>query len=151
MADDLQALEHWAEPLLQRITSGERAKLARSIGTALRRSQHERIQAQKNPDGSGYLPRKRIREKAGRIKRKAGSMFRRISRNDYLRIKASDSGVSIGFTGRVARIAGAHQRGETEQIATGGTRVRYSIRELLGFTQQDREMIRHMLVDHLGA
>lgn len=151
MADDLIALERWAEPLLQRIAAGERTALARKIGTALRRSQHDRIQSQRNPDGSAFVPRKRARDKAGKIKRKAGNMFQRISRSEYLRIQASENGVSVGFTGRIARIAGIHQRGDTDRVSPNGPSVRYPMRELLGLTSSDRQMIREMLIDHLGA
>ena len=151
MADDLLALELWAEPLLQGMTAGERVALARKIGTALRRSQHQRIQQQRNPDGSTFVPRKRARDKAGKIKRKADKMFQRISRSEHLRIQASETGVAVGFTGRIARIAGIHQRGETDRVSPGGPSVRYPTRELLGLTSSDRDMIREMTIDHLGA
>lgn len=151
MTDDLHALETWAEPLLQQLTASERTKLSRAIGTVLRRANHERIQAQRNPDGSAYLPRKRLRDKAGRIKRTAARMFRRISQADYLRIQADPSGVAVGFVGRVARIARVHQHGESDVVSPGGPSVRYPIRELLGVTQQDRETIRQMIVDHIGS
>ena len=151
MTDDLRALEMWAEPLLQQMTAGERTKLARSIGTVLRRANHERIQAQRNPDGSAYLPRKRLRDKAGRIKRTAARMFRRISQADYLRIQADPNGVAVGFTGRIARIARVHQHGESDQVAPGGPSIRYPIRELLGVTPDDRATIREMVVDHIGG
>ena len=151
MTDDLRALETWAEPLLQQMSAGERTKLARSIGTVLRRANHERIQAQRNPDGSPYLPRKRLRDKAGRIKRTAARMFRRISQADYLRVQADPNGVAIGFTGRVARIAGVHQRGESDEVSRGGPSVRYPIRELLGVTAEDRATVRDMILDHIGG
>lgn len=149
--DSLSALETWVEPMLAQLAPGKRTRLARSIGTALRRSQHERIQSQRNPDGSAYVPRKRAREKAGRIKRNAGRMFRRISRSEYLKIQANENGVAVGFTGRIARIARVHQDGETDTAVPDGRAVRYPIRELLGFTQQDRDMIRDMLIDHFAT
>lgn len=151
MTDDLRALETWAEPLLQQMSAGERTKLSRAIGTALRRSNHERIQAQRNPDGTPYLPRKRLRDKAGRIKRTAARMFRRISKADYLRIQADPSGVAVGFVGRVARIARIHQYGESDRVSPDGPTVRYPIRELLGITPEDRETIRDMIVQHIGS
>ena len=76
MADDLSQLETWCEPLLAKLQPGKRTQLARKIGQALRRSQHQRIVANKAPDGDSYLPRKRkpgatpIRAKKGRVKRK---------------------------------------------------------------------------------
>ncbi|TGQ64890.1 phage virion morphogenesis protein, partial [Mesorhizobium sp. M8A.F.Ca.ET.207.01.1.1] len=35
MNEDLQRLEAWAAPLLQRLQPAERSKLARKVGTAL--------------------------------------------------------------------------------------------------------------------
>jgi phage virion morphogenesis protein len=150
MADALISLETWVEPMLAAMTSTERRGLARRIGIELRRSQHIRIQNQKNPDGSSYLPRKRARDKAGRIKRNAEHMFRRISRSNYLRLQADDAGVAVGFVGRVARIARVHQEGLVDRISREGATARYPIRELLGFTDEDRARIRELLEAHFG-
>lgn len=58
MSDDaLTQLEEWVEPLLARLEPAERKKLAREIGTALRKRQQRRIRRQKNPDGTPYAAR----------------------------------------------------------------------------------------------
>lgn len=57
MSDDLDLLESWVEPLLDRLSSKERKTLARQIGIALRKSQSQRIRQQRNVDGSRYAPR----------------------------------------------------------------------------------------------
>ncbi len=54
----LETLEDWAAGLLGQLEPASRNKLARSIGQALRRSQQQRIIAQRNPGGSKYAPRK---------------------------------------------------------------------------------------------
>ncbi len=152
MTDDMQRLEDWAAPLLRRMQPVERTRLARAIGTALRRSQQKRIGAQLNPDGSPFVPRRPVaprRAKAGAIKRRA--MFAKIRQAKHLRIRATPQDVSVGFVGRVARIAKVHQEGRTDAVSRGGPRVTYPRRELLGFTAADEQTVRELILDHLGS
>ncbi|HFX2802441.1 TPA: phage virion morphogenesis protein [Pseudomonas aeruginosa] len=148
MADNLQALEDWAAPLLAKLEPGERRKLSQQIGRTLRRSQQQRIGEQRNPDGTAYAPRKakNLRGKAGRIKRR---MFAKLRQAKHLRVQSSADGVAIGFTGRVARIARVHQYGLRDRPERGQADVQYERRELLGFTEADLEMIRDQLLEHL--
>ncbi|MEN9195973.1 phage virion morphogenesis protein [Xanthomonas perforans] len=147
--DELTALEDWAAPLLARLQEGERRKLARKIGTALRRSQSQRIGRQQAPDGTPYAPRKEpLRDKSGRVKRK--KMFAKLRQAKFLKVSASPNEVSVGFVGRVSRIARVHQDGSTEQVRPGGPRARYERRMLLGFSEQDRQLIHDQLLSHLG-
>lgn len=60
-SDSLQQLEDWAAPLLARISPAEQRKLVRSIATDLRRRQMARIGKQRNPDGSKYTARKKVK------------------------------------------------------------------------------------------
>lgn len=145
--DNLQQLEAWCEPLLARLQPMERRALARKLGTELRRSQQQRIAAQRNPDGSAYEPR-RAQAAAGRVKR--GAMFRKIRQGAHLRTRANADQVSVGFAGRVARIARVHQEGLADEVETGGAWARYPRRELLGFTDADRARIHELLLEHLG-
>ncbi|WP_322528558.1 phage virion morphogenesis protein [Salinicola sp. LHM] len=69
MSDDaLAQLDDWVEPLLAKLESAERKKLAREIGIALRKRQQQRIRLQKNPDGTPYA--KRVGKKKRRRARK---------------------------------------------------------------------------------
>lgn len=150
MSDDLQQLEDWAAPLLRCLQPAERARLSRTIGTSLRRSQQRRIAAQKNPDGSAFTPRKppsEKRAKAGRIKRKA--MFAKIRQAKHLRVRSSAKDVSVGFMSRVSRIARVHQEGLSDTVTRGGPRVTYERRRLLGFSPADVEQVRDLIIDHL--
>ncbi|WP_115554082.1 phage virion morphogenesis protein [Xanthomonas arboricola] len=147
--DELTALETWAAPLLARLQEGERRKLARKIGTALRRSQSQRIGKQQAPDGTTYAPRKQqLRDKAGRVKRK--KMFAKLRQAKYFKVSASPNQVSVGFMGRVSRIARVHQEGLTEQIRSEGPKARYEKRVLLGLSTEDHEIVRHQLLNHLN-
>ncbi|CEH50208.1 Tail completion protein S (fragment) [Xanthomonas citri pv. citri] len=58
--------------------------------------------------------------------------------------------MSVGFVGRVSRIARVHQEGLSESVRPGGPRARYERRVLLGLTEQDRHLIRDQLLSHLG-
>jgi len=62
MANDLQALEAWAAPLLAKLEAKERRALARSIARDLRRHQRERIRAQRELFGFTEADRQHIRD-----------------------------------------------------------------------------------------
>ncbi len=148
MTDNLHALEEWAGLLLAKLTPGERRKLGNSIGRDLRRSQQQRIAAQRNPDGTPYAARKprQLRGKVGRIKRQ---MFARLRQAKHLRLMSTPDAIAIGFAGRVSRIARVHQYGLRDRPGRGQSDVQYERRELLGFTDADLEMIRDRLLSHL--
>lgn len=152
MANNLEALETWAAVLLERLEPGERSKLARSIGQELRRSQQKRVIAQENPDGSKFAPRKQrnLRGKQGRVKRKL-AMFKKLRTASYLQVRGDRNAVSVGFTGRIARIARVHQYGLKDRAERGAPDVRYEQREVLGFTESDLDVIRDSLLAHLTA
>ncbi|WP_409303279.1 phage virion morphogenesis protein [Pseudomonas sp. KCJK8993] len=147
---ELEALEDWAAVLLGRLQPSARNKLARSIGQALRRSQQQRIIAQRNPDGSKYAPRKQrnLRGKQGRIKRKV-KMFQRLRTASFLKVQGDGRAISVGFTGRVARIARVHQYGLRDRAEPGAPDVKYEQREVLGFTDADLDLIRDQLLSYL--
>lgn len=149
MADDLESLEEWAAPLIERLEVTERRRLTRKMATELRRSQRERIRDQKNPDGSPYEPRKRLRGKSGGIRRRV--MFYELSKARWLKVKSTTDSASVGFFGRVARIARIHQQGERDRVGRDGPVYHYPQRELLGFSERDRALIRDMLIDHISG
>ncbi len=149
---ELDALESWAGHLLAKLNAPARRAALRDVARELRKRQQTRIAQQKNPDGSAYearrsRPKKRLRDKAGRIKRKA--MFAKLRQARYLRAESDAVSVAIGFVGRVARVARVHQFGETARVAPGGPEYKYPARVLLGFSAADREMIRNMLLAHI--
>ncbi|MEN5089271.1 phage virion morphogenesis protein [Pseudomonas protegens] len=147
---DLEALEDWAAGLLGQLQPAARNQLARSIGQALRRNQQQRIIAQLNPDGSKYAPRKQrnLRGKQGRIKRQV-KMFKKLRTASFLKVQGDGNAISVGFTGRVARIARVHQYGLGDRAERSAPEVRYEQREILGFTEADLDLIRDNLLQHL--
>lgn len=106
MSDDLQQLESWLTPLINRLSPKERRVLAREVARDLRIANRERIKAQTNPDGTPYEPRSEIRGRSGRIRRKA--MFTKLRTAKYLRIKTTADTAEVGFLGRINRIARVH-------------------------------------------
>lgn len=150
MANNLEALETWAAVLLARLEPAARNKLTRSIGQELRRSQQKRIVAQQNPDGTKYAPRKQrnLRGKQGRVRRKL-AMFKKLRTASYLKVRSDSNGISIGFTGRIARIARIHQYGLKDRAEPSAPEGRYEKRETLGLSESDLNLIRDSLLINL--
>lgn len=147
MSSNVLELANYLQPLLERLSMGERARLAKQIGRDLRKSQGKRISEQKNPDGSSYNPRrKRLREQKGKIKRK---MFTKIKNTSNLKVLSNADSIAIGFVGRVARIARVHQEGLKDRAEKGAPDVVYPKRELLGFTDQDIKLVEDSFLKHI--
>jgi len=148
MSNDLTALETWLNPLLARLEPQERTKLAREAARKIRKRQQQRITAQKNPDGSAYAKRKprKLRNKKGRIKAK---MFTKLKMARYLKAQGSEQAVTVGFTGRIARIARVHQYGLKDRAERGAPDVRYARRELLSLSTAEKEEIRFLIMHYL--
>ncbi|SFB12223.1 phage virion morphogenesis (putative tail completion) protein [Collimonas sp. OK607] len=154
MSDDLSTLEAWAGALLAQLQPGQRRVITRRIAQDLRRSQVQRIASQQAPDGAPFAARKQrksLRGKKGRIKRQKASMFERIRTQKNLKIEQDENQLSVGFFGRVARIARVHQEGLTDKVAKKGPEYRYPARPLLGFSATDQTLIRDSLLRHLDG
>ncbi|QEU31535.1 MULTISPECIES: phage virion morphogenesis protein [Pseudomonas] len=148
MIDDLTALETWLNPLLAKLEPQERTKLAREAAREIRKNQTKRITAQKNPDGSAFEKRKPrdLRSKQGRIKKK---MFMKLKMARYLKAQGSEQAVTVGFTGRIARIARVHQYGLKDRAERGAPNVHYARRELLGLSEDELKAVRDLIIDHI--
>lgn len=150
MADPLEALENWAGPVLHALEPAQRQRLAVDLARRLRRNQQQRIAEQKNADGTAYEPRKerQLRGKVGRLKRRA-EMFRKLRTARYMRASGDASAITLSFAGRISLIARVHQYGLKDRPAKGMADVRYPQRDLFGFTEADRELIRDGLLEHV--
>ncbi|MBD9483908.1 phage virion morphogenesis protein [Pseudomonas sp. PDM14] len=150
MADTFDDLSNWLTPLMLRLAPAERAKLAREVAQGLRRSQQQRVIAQRNPDGTPYEPRKerQLRGKQGRIKRKA-KMFTKLRTARYLKATGNAGAATVAFAGRISRIARVHQFGLRDRAERGAPDVQYAQRELLGFTDAERDYILDRTLAHL--
>jgi phage virion morphogenesis protein len=154
MTNRLEALENWASGLLGQLEPTARNRLVRSLGHALRKSQQQRIIAQRNPGGSKYAPRKHrnLRGKLGRMKRKMKmkmKMFQKLRTAGFLKVQGDGNAITIGYTGRIAQIARVHQFGLKDRPERGAPDIQYDQREVLGFTEADLDLIREGLLAHL--
>lgn len=105
--------------------------MMRELAQQLRRNQQNNIRLQRNPDGTGYEPRRvTARTKKGRIKRQ---MFAKLRTTKYLKTAASADSASVEFAGQVQRIARVHHYGLRDRVSRRGPEVRYAERRLLGF------------------
>lgn len=148
--NDLQPLISQLDALLARLTPTARAALAREVARSLRGSQAKRIAAQHNPDGSPFEPRKpqKLRRRKGRLR---AAMFTRLKMARHLKARSNASEAVVAFVGRATRIATVHQFGLRDRVnRRGDTMAHYPQRELLGFTEAERNTIETALVNHLA-
>lgn len=143
-------LDAWLQALIASTKPEARRQLARRVAQALRQAQIDRNREQQNPDGTPYEPRKPqpagLREKKGRLRRR---MFESMATTKHMRATATGSAATVEIAGRAARIARVHQFGLEDTVNRRGLRVRYPIREILGFGKSDIEAITGTVLDHL--
>lgn len=152
MSDDLQRLEEWAGALIAKLQPAQRRQLARKVANDLRREHARLIAQQVAPDSTPYPARKNrkeLRGKAGRIKRQKAAMFGKLRTNTYLQIRADADQASVGFFGKVARIARVHHEGLPDRVAPRGPHYKYPARPLLGFNVTDETLLRERLLQYL--
>lgn len=147
MSDDLQQLDSWLSPLIEKLSPKERRVLAREVARDLRIANRERIKAQTNPDGTPFEPRTQLRGRRGQIRRQA--MFTKLRTAKHLRIKTSADEAAVQFAGRVAKIARVHHYGLRDRVEKGGPMHKYARRELVGITGTDRNRIANSVLNHL--
>lgn len=135
--------------LLAALSPAGRRKLAGEVAKQLRTAQQQRIKQQKAPDGSPYQARKRqpLRAKKGRIKR---AMFQKLRTNRYMKAGGRENGAVVEFTGKVQRIARVHQYGLKDRPNAHAQDMQYAERQLLGFSQADKQLVETLTIKHLS-
>ena len=148
MSDGIEQVKLAFTDLLKNISKPRRRLLYQQIGRELARNQRRRIKAQQNPDGSPFEPRKKRKQfskKKGRIKNQL--MFKKIVSPSHLKIRYEQEGISLGFYGGDAAIANVHQYGlYSSPSKYNDFKVKYAQRELLGFSEEDIEMIERFVI-----
>ncbi|EKG3232797.1 phage virion morphogenesis protein [Enterobacter hormaechei subsp. xiangfangensis] len=147
---DFKPFDNKLAGLLAALSPAGRRKLAGEIAKQLRTAQQQRIKQQKAPDGSPYQARKRqpLRAKQGRIKR---AMFQKLRTNRYMKASGRENGAVVEFTGKVQRIARVHQYGLKDRPNAHAQDVQYAERQLLGFSQTDKQRIESIIVEYLKS
>ncbi|HAV1693477.1 TPA: phage virion morphogenesis protein [Enterobacter hormaechei subsp. steigerwaltii] len=146
---DFKPFDNQLAGLLAALSPSARRKLSGEIAKQLRAAQQQRIKQQKKPDGSPYQARKRqpLRAKAGRIKR---AMFQKLRTSRYMKASGRENGAVVEFTGKVQRIARVHQYGLKDRPNAHAQDVQYAERQLLGFSQADKELVETLTIKHLS-
>ena len=146
---DFKPFDNQLAGLLAALSPAGRRKLAGEIAKQLRTAQQQRIKQQKAPDGSPYQARKRqpLRAKKGRIKR---AMFQKLRTNRYMKASGRENGAVVEFTGNVQRIARVHQYGLKDRPNAHAQDVQYAERQLLGFSQADKQLVETLTIKHLS-
>ena len=147
--DDLQRVDDWLAALLANLEPAARNRMMRQLAQELRRSQQQNIRLQRNPDGTGFEPRRvTARSKKGRIKRQ---MFAKLRTTKYLKTAATADSASVQFDGKVQRIARVHHYGLRDRVRRNGPEARYPARRLLGVNDEvetvTRDTLLHWLLD----
>jgi phage virion morphogenesis protein len=155
--DDLSDLTDWAGALLQRLQPAERRRLTIELARDLRRQQARNMQAQQDPEGRAWTPRKaptELRSARLRIRAEARArepMFSRLRGSRWLKARGTANEAVVQFIGRAERIARVHHFGETDQVKPGGPSYDYPARPLLGVTDADRDRLRDIVLRHVGS
>lgn len=145
--DNLHKVDEWLAALLANLKPAARQRMMRELAQELRRNQQNNIRLQRNPDGSGYEPRKvTARTKKGRIKRQ---MFAKLRTTKYLKTAASADSASVQFEGKVQRIARVHHYGLRDRVSRKGAEVRYAERRLLGINKLVDDVISDTILNWL--
>lgn len=136
--------------LIGALSPASRRRLAAEIAKQLRAAQQQRIRQQKAPDGSPYETRKRqpLRAKKGRIKR---AMFQKLRTSRYMKASGRNDAAVVEFTGKVQRIAQIHQLGLKDRPNPHAQDVQYPERQLLGFSQDDKQLVEELVIKHLNG
>lgn len=146
--DNLHKVDEWLTALLANLEPATRQRMMRQLAQELRRNQQNNIRLQRNPDGSGYEPRKvTARTKKGRIKRQ---MFSKLRTAKYLKTAASADSASVQFEGKMHRIARVHHYGLRDRVNSKGSEVVYAERRLLGFNKAIEDSINDILTEWLS-
>ncbi|WP_443091368.1 phage virion morphogenesis protein [Basfia succiniciproducens] len=152
MADNILQVKTAFAQLLTNISAPRRRLLYQQIGRELARRQRRRIKAQQNPDGSAYEPRKQSKVRSKKPKNRVKDrMFNKITSPSHLKLKRNNNGLTLGFSGSDAPIANVHQYGLKSRVSDRlAFKVKYAQRELLGFTDEDIEMIEDYVIKALS-
>ncbi|WLS77151.1 phage virion morphogenesis protein [Erwinia pyri] len=146
---ELQAFDDRLSALINNLSPQPRKQMAAAITKRLRASQQQNIKRQQAPDGTPFKPRKRqpLRSKKGRVKRE---MFAKLRTAKYLKAKGNSDDAAAQFAGNVQRMARVHHCGLRDRATKGGKEVQYDARTLLGYRNEDLNMIEEIIFTTLS-
>jgi len=147
---NLTPFEQRLEALIAALSPAGRRRMTVDVAKKLRQKQQQRIKAQVAPDGTPYIPRKRqpVRGKKNRIKRE---MFAKLRTSRYMKASGDDSTAAVEFTGKVQRIVRVHQSGLKDKPGRNSPTIQYPERQLLGFSEDDQQLVESIIIGHLAG
>lgn len=145
---NLTPFEQRLEALIAALSPAGRRRMTVDVAKKLRQKQQQRIKAQVAPDRTPYIPRKRqpVRGKKNRIKRE---MFAKLRTSRYMKASGDDSTAAVEFTGKVQRIVRVHQSGLKDKPGRNSPTIQYPERQLLGFSEDDQQLVESIIIGHL--
>ncbi|EMF8146876.1 phage virion morphogenesis protein [Serratia marcescens] len=133
--------------LIAKLSPQSRKSLAVAVSKRLRAGQQQHIKRQQAPDGTPYAPRKtRLRSK-NRLRDRA--MFSKLRTARYLKAQSNSDAAVVEFVGRVKRMVNVHHYGLRDRPTPHSEAVKYEARPLLGFSQNDIDIVETAVIQHL--
>ena len=147
---ELSLLTEHLQNVIDGLSDAQMMRLKKTLAQKLRKNQKKRITAQQNVDGSSYAPKKPQRKRKGQRVRK--KMMNTIKNAKHMKIEQSREGFAVGYVGRTAQVAKVHQYGLTARLnAKTGVSAAYPVRQLLGISDDDRQMIDEAVLEYLDG
>ncbi|PKR38454.1 phage virion morphogenesis protein [Serratia ureilytica] len=133
--------------LIAKLSPQSRKSLAVAVSKRLRAGQQQHIKRQQASDGTPYAPRKtRLRNKK-RLRDRA--MFSKLRTARYLKAQGNSDAAVVEFVGRVKRMVNVHHYGLRDRPTPRSEAVKYEARPLLGFGQNDIDIVEVAVIQYL--
>lgn len=148
--NDFKPFDDKLSALIAALSPTARRKMAADIAKTLRTRQQRRIKTQKAPDGTPYAARKRqpVKAKKGRVKRE---MFAKLRTSRFMKATAGNDAAVVEFTGKVQRMVNVHQYGLKDKPGRNSAPVQYDARPLVGFNDDDRQVVEEIIISKLSV
>lgn len=148
--NDFKPFDDKLAALIAALSPTARRRMAADIAKTLRTRQQRRIKMQKAPDGTPYAARKRqpVKAKKGRVKRE---MFAKLRTSRFMKASAGNDAAVVEFTGKVQRMVNVHQYGLKDKPGRNSAPVQYDARPLVGFSDDDRQVVEEIIISKLSV
>ena len=132
---DLSELSVWLKRINEQLSESQKRQITQRIATRLKQSMARRIKSQVAPSGARFTPRKRDHKRS--IRR--GAMFQRLP--GLIKTAYSSTHAEVGFSGRTAKVMEVHQYGKVAKPSPNTRAVAYPVRETVGISPEDEQLI----------
>ena len=148
--NDFKPFDDKLSALIAALSPTARRRMAADIAKTLRTRQQRRIKTQKAPDGTPYAARKRqpVKAKKGRVKQE---MFAKLRTSRFMKATAGNDAAVVEFTGKVQRMVNVHQYGLKDKPGRNSAPVQYDARPLVGFSDDDRQVVEEIIISKLSV